>query len=319
MSYCGLPVTREELKRLHLLEYVSLDSIEGVLSACTVMELKPEEVLIASGQPNHNLYLLLSGRVRVHLISPDGPPLVYLHPGESVGEMSIIDHSPTSAYVIADTACRMLVMREEIVWSIMRASHEAALSLLLTITKRLRHANGVICEGIEFDREFHHYGTVDPLTGLYNRYWLNNSLDRHMSRCSIDRHPFSIILIDIDRFKEFNDRYGHLCGDKALRAVCRAFLENLRITEMAARYGGDEFVILLPDLDIGKARIVAERLRRAVEDVSIVLSDGRTLPPPTISLGIAQAEPEQTPEALLTSADAALYRAKGRGRNCCSE
>lgn len=309
----------ENLKRLHLLSFVSLESIEGLLHRCSIRELQTEEILITPGRPNSLIYLLLSGRLRVHLSSLDSPAVDIVVAGESVGEMSVIDQNETSAFVVADESCRLLVMDEDVLWSITRSSHEAACNLLLTLTRRLRHANAVICKGVELEKAYRRYGTVDALTGLHNRYWLENSMKRQMTRCAMSKLPFSLILIDIDHFKEFNDSYGHLCGDKALYTVACTFMDNLRITETAARYGGDEFVVLLPELDLGISTLVAERLRQAVMSVKMVLPDGTELPRLTISLGIAQAEPGQTPEMLIAAADAALYQAKNKGRNCCSE
>ena len=305
----------EELKSVELFRYVGQESFIGLLDTCRLLTLDAGEILLRPGQPNHTVYILLSGRVRVHLETAARRPVDILEAGEIVGEMSVIEQGNATALVIADEPCRMLAMDEKILWSLVRASHGVACNLLLAITKRLRHANDVICEGLHHEVACHNYGTVDALTGLHNRHWLDKALKRQMKRCRMSAKPFSLILCDIDHFKQINDQFGHLSGDRALYSVGTVFTNNLRITEVAARYGGDEFAVMLPELDIDKTKIVAERLRNAATELQLTSPEGNALPGLTLSLGIARAENTFSPEELLAAADAALYRAKEQGRN----
>lgn len=123
------------------------------------------------------------------------------------------------------------------------------------------------------------------------------------------------MMVDIDYFKRFNDKFGHAAGDQALHAVAQIMLHNVRPTDMLARYGGEEFVALLPDTDLAGAKMAAERIRCAVADAVIMMSDESLLPAVTISIGVAQRQPSMSVETLLAAADAALYRAKANGRN----
>ena len=130
--------------------------------------------------------------------------------------------------------------------------------------------------------------------------------------------PLAVMMIDIDNFKEFDDTYGHLSGDRAIHTVAQTLLENLRPMVIAARYGGDEFFIAIPDIGVGKAREVAERLRQKVREKEIPHAPV-PLPPLTVSIGVAELGPGQTVEDVIGAADAALYRAKKRGRDSVSE
>lgn len=309
----------QELSRLQLLQSVSPESIEGILDSCVIRRLKNREVLLTPGEANFTLYQVLSGRLRVHLDSPDGEPISYIEQGEPVGEMSLIDHELTSAYVVADEDTRLLVMDHELVWSLVEASHVAAYNLLKLLTRRLRNANSVIAEKMQLESPCYRFGSVDALTGMHNRYWLDMILPRQLKRCSISGTSFSVILADIDFFRQYNEKYGRMGGGRAINTVAQIIMEKLRPTELAARYAGDQFFVILPELDLKSARGVAERLRKQVMYANIIAVDGRKLPSLTISLGIAVAQPGQSVEGLLAAAEAALGRAKKMGKNYVSD
>ena len=187
--------------------------------------------------------------------------------------------------------------------------------MLFTLAKRLRYGNAVIGQDREQLKEYRFHATVDGLTGLFNRYWLNKMLPRQIDRCTKQREPFSMVMIDIDHFKSFNDTHGHVAGDHALCAVSATMLEHLRPSDMAARYGGEEFLVLLPNSRLADAQFVAERLRAAVERTQIISPGGAALPSVTISIGVAELTGPVALHEFLGATDAALYRAKHGGRN----
>jgi diguanylate cyclase (GGDEF)-like protein/PAS domain S-box-containing protein len=145
--------TDDELARLNLFRSVDIAAVRSRLRGCVVRSLQPDEVLIRADRPNDRLYLLLSGDVSVHLRSPANPPIVILDAGETVGELSLIDKQPTSAFVIAQTACRVLVLSESAMWDLVQTSHAIALNLLSTLSYRLRHDNRLIYHDREQLRE----------------------------------------------------------------------------------------------------------------------------------------------------------------------
>ena len=163
--------------------------------------------------------------------------------------------------------------------------------------------------------EFEHAASVDVLTGLHNRRWLDDSFARMLRRCANDGRPASLLMIDIDRFKTFNDTWGHLAGDAVLRHVARQMSAHLRPTDLMARYGGEEFSALLPDTSREEALAIAERLRNGVEWASLTLGENGETVSVTISLGLAEAHAGETLEEVVGRADEALYRAKENGRN----
>jgi diguanylate cyclase (GGDEF)-like protein/PAS domain S-box-containing protein len=154
----------------------------------------------------------------------------------------------------------------------------------------------------------------DSLTGLYNRRYLDETLEREVSRARREGNPLSLVMMDIDHFKKVNDTYGHQVGDEALRMLASTLLADIRAEDVACRYGGEEFLILLPNMPLETAMMRAEAWRFAVEGLCVALGNFRITF--TVSLGVA-AYPEhgKTPDDLTRCADQALYRAKNDGRN----
>ena len=159
---------------------------------------------------------------------------------------------------------------------------------------------------------------TDGLTGLGNRRRMEEDLDRAHARAERVGEPFSVALFDIDHFKLYNDRYGHPAGDEALRLVTERIQGVLRKAESAYRYGGEEFLLVLPDCDLQGAAIAAERCRRAVEEVGLAHAARPTTPPLVTISGAAASWTPGAPRSvgvLLEAVDLALYEAKSAGRN----
>jgi diguanylate cyclase (GGDEF)-like protein/PAS domain S-box-containing protein len=153
----------------------------------------------------------------------------------------------------------------------------------------------------------------DPLTGLMNRRFLSENLKHEINRCLRSKNPFSIVLGDLDHFKAINDQYGHDCGDELLKHVTRLLDNSVRAQDMVSRWGGEEFLILLPDTLIGGARHLAEKLRRKIDRNKFVY-DGQDIRA-TMSFGASQCDCYETPDSCIRTADANMYEAKKRGRN----
>jgi len=154
---------------------------------------------------------------------------------------------------------------------------------------------------------------TDTLTGLPNRRRFDEEFARAFGSSQRRSSPLSIALIDIDRFKQYNDHFGHQAGDAALRRIAQAIAESVgRSGDVAARYGGEEFVVILEETTRSGAVGVGERIRTTVLAAGIPASNGRPL---TVSVGVAARLPGSTAEELLREADSALYEAKNAGRN----
>jgi len=154
----------------------------------------------------------------------------------------------------------------------------------------------------------------DHLTGLFNRRYLSQHLETVL-KCASPAKPVSLLIMDIDYFSRVNNTYGHLAGDEVLRQFAGRLVENIRGIDLACRYGGEEFVVVLSDTDPNVACVVGERLRRAVEKAAFQVEQPSAQIPVTVSIGVASSTGGESSAALLRRADQALYRAKGEGRN----
>ena len=157
---------------------------------------------------------------------------------------------------------------------------------------------------------------TDPLTGLSNRKYFDQSLAKLIAGANEHSEPLSLVLADIDHFKQFNDTWGHLTGDQVLRLVAVSIKHNVKGQDIAARYGGEEFAVILPNTVLRSALTVADHIRRAVMSKELLKrSTGQNLGRVTISLGVAQLHRGENAQALIARSDACLYAAKRHGRN----
>jgi diguanylate cyclase (GGDEF)-like protein len=165
-----------------------------------------------------------------------------------------------------------------------------------------------------YHEEIYRTMVVDGLTGVSNRRFLTEFLDREMARCRRHDRPLALVLFDLDHFKQVNDGHGHLTGDDVLRTVAEIAREHVRREDCLARFGGDEFAVVLTETDSMAARLFAERLRGTIEVHEFRAGADRV--PVTISSGVATMTPAmRTSDDFLAAADARLYEAKSAGRN----
>jgi len=155
---------------------------------------------------------------------------------------------------------------------------------------------------------------TDPLTGRYNRRYIEDYLPRELELAVRTSDPLTILMIDLDHFKEYNDTYGHLAGDRALKQLADILLDTVRKTDVVARYGGEEWIICLSHTNSNGGTKIAEKLRNAVEKNIFQLKGRETRI--TVSIGVATAPEDGTDyAAIVEAADTAMYLAKASGRN----
>jgi diguanylate cyclase (GGDEF)-like protein len=190
-------------------------------------------------------------------------------------------------------------------------SHTFCKNLLVVLSERVRSDNEYIASSLGVLRQAERNAHTDALTGLGNRHWMSTMFEREVSRTSHSNKALCLMMIDVDNFKSFNDQYGHIAGDSVLVAVAEALREYLRPTDLIARFGGDEFAVLLPDLQLKQARQTAERIRQQIAG----LSPPSLATAVTVSIGLAGRTDRDDVATLVQRADTAMYDAKESGRN----
>ena len=278
--------------------------------------LVPGQVLLVPGQINNTIYILLSGRLCIQSKKSEVEPIAVLGEGECVGEMSMLGDAPVSAYAIAATDCQLLAIDHAAMWELINSSHAAAHNMLNILTSRIRNTTQIVAENLERHHGFSGDSMVDELTGLYNQYWTHKKFDRLLRRSLTGKNPSSLLMLEMDRRKEFSENYGQLGGDQALRDISYTMLSCLRPDDQAGCHSGEKFAVFLPGTSLPNAGIAAERLKTSIGQSLVVLPSGDALPSITVSIGITQARSDDTLENLFARADEALQLAKDSGGNC---
>jgi diguanylate cyclase (GGDEF)-like protein len=301
------------LRELQALHGTGDEILDALAPRARLQHLAAGQRLLKRGEPNLRVYIVVSGRLQVELDGA-GPPLAYINPGETVGELSLLAGSAATATVAAVGPAQLLVLDEQTFWWLAESSHEFSVGLLVRLAMRLRSNNDAVQENITLRRQFEQAALSDPLTGFHNRRWLDQTLPRILQRHVHASEPLCLAMMDIDHFKRVNDRFGHAAGDAVLLQVGHVVRGNLRPTDLAARVGGEEFVLILPHTLLPGAIGAVERLRETIAGTAFD-HEGRRLLQVTVSLGLVALERDATPERLLARADVALYAAKQGGRN----
>ena len=243
---------------------------------------------------------------RISAGAADGVRLAFVHPGSARTErgltLPLAKHVGIRAYVPGSVESH----RKNAAYLRVAEAGLLALLALMLLTLVLTRP---LLRAFRWTEEQASEARIDSLTGLANRRAVEEILAAEISRAQRFTHDLAVVLLDLDRFKEINDSFGHAAGDVMLRAVSRLLTSLARQGDTVARWGGEEFVVVLPETDLAGAQRFAERLRRTIEAHSV--GDMHT----STSCGVATMLPEDTVHDLIGAADEALYQAKSNGRN----
>ena len=300
------------LRDVQILRDADGPAVAQALADCLLVRLPKGEAL--EDGLRARLYILLAGSLEVEAALGEGN-VERILPGESVGEQSVLDDAANLDAIVALEDSELLVIEPDRVWQLIDSHNGIARNLLRLLSFRVRAANARLRRRQKLGEFYRQLSMNDGLTGLYNRAWLNDMLPKLVARARMDRTPLSLVMIDLDHFKRFNDTHGHMAGDTALATAAAVIRSALRPSDFAVRYGGEELMAILPNTNRTLAVMVAERLCARMRE-AVVFDDMRiALPHITGSFGVASLGAEQDERSLVEAADAALYRAKEAGRD----
>ena len=301
---------------------LSPEEITRVADHFSTVELASGQVLFHEGDQGNDLYILADGAAAVSIRLPDGGmhEIARFAPGDFFGEMSIFDDAPRSASCEALSRSTLYSLSRDAFTDVIALHPEIALKLMYRMlnitTQRLRGTSEFVSEMVQWGEGARKRAVTDDLTGVYNRRFLEDSLGLYLAEAGEKNQPLCLVMVDLDHFREINELYGHTVGDESIRSAARVFRSLLRPTDVIARYGGDEFTIVLPNTEPAQGMSLMNAL--CVEVARLPLLKGLKGPLTTVttSMGLA-GYPLHASElsGLRAAADAALYRAKGEGRN----
>jgi diguanylate cyclase (GGDEF)-like protein len=286
-----------------------------------------DEMIFRQGEPGNELFILRSGELNAFAERAGGGRqwMFKISPPSFFGEMSVVAHTPRSATIAASEDSELVVLGEDDFYHIINHYPMIAVKVLKAIgnvqSRWLEQDFRYLGDLIRWGNTALRRAVTDELTGLYNRRFLEDTIRDRFTQGMVGLRKMALLMMDLDRVHEINERHGTEAGDQVIIAAARIIRSRIRPADIAARLSGDEFAILLPDTDEAGALCIAERIRRAVHTRQIRLAHGpRSEEPPTVSVGISigvAVAPVHGAglEPLVDAADDALRRAKGRGRN----
>lgn len=300
------------LSRLGLFGAVDLEQCSGLLAKCNSKTFKPGELLLYKDQENCSMYVIIDGHLGMHLYE-DAPAVVTLNPGDTVGEMSVIGEQPVSAFVKAQTECKVLEIPEKLLWEFVSSDVNFARNLMKLFVKRMLDLNRLVYQRMQEEERSNLKADKDEFTGMYSKQWLKETLPYEMTRCTMRNRTLAMLMLEVDRFQNLIEIYGQYTANKIFQAIANAIQIELRGMDMAVKFSDGCIALLLIGTDVVQAENVAKRIHRAVDQV--VLKDIRVNEKFAVSIGVAEMAAEDYADLLIARTQAALARALSEGGN----
>lgn len=313
-------IASDLLRRVDIFASLADEELDVIRRYLTEMKCTPDDEIFHQGEEGADLFVVGDGRVAIRVRTTDGTDVdvATLGPGDFFGEMAIFENAPRSATCVMTEGGRLYRLRKADFFMLMEQHPRTAIRIMNRMvaitTGRLTSTSSFLSDLVQWGEGARRRAITDDLTGLYNRRYLDGALEQQVAEALATRHPFSLIMMDLDRFHAINDTYGQAFGDELIAAVAPPVRTAVRTNDVAARYGGDEFTIILPGTRGEEALERAEAIRAAVEALEIPGPDG--IVKVTSSQGVAEfPRHASTLESIREAADHALYQAKEAGRN----
>lgn len=310
------------LLKINIFSSLTKDEINLIINNFHKIEIEKDRMLFKQGDEGNELYIVKSGKVAITIDLPNGKKheITTFSSGDFFGDMSIFEDAPRSATCYTkEESCLFSLLREDF-FNLVNTHPSIAVKImyemLYTTTQRLRDTGEFLSDMVRWGEDARKRAVTDELTGTYNRRFLDDALIDYFAASKNKSEPLCLIMVDLDHFRELNEEYGLKTGDEALLKVVEIFKKHLRKKDILARYGGDEFTVIMQNTKIERATKIADSIRKEIEDLDMLKTRKGKIKQITTSQGIA-AFPDhaKTLKSLLSKADKALYMAKEEGRN----
>jgi len=310
------------LKKINIFSNLNTQELTSIAHYLNPLKVPRNTVLCKEGDKGDELFIVRKGTIDSAIKLPDGnqKQIAQFKGGNFFGEMSIFENAPRSATCFAVEKSELFTMHKNEFYKALEAHPEIVISImykmLSIISQRLRNTGTFLSDMVRWGNEASKRAITDELTGVYNRRYLDTALHDQFKSCLNLGRPLAIMMIDLDYFREINEQYSNEVGNKALCEVTEVFKQLLTKKDVIARYGGDEFTILLPNKNLEQAAALAENVRKKVAELTLLKELNGALSQITLSVGIA-CFPENAKDltTIKDMADKALYSAKEQGRN----
>jgi diguanylate cyclase (GGDEF)-like protein len=302
-----------------LLKPEEISSIAGLFST---HEIEEGEVLFREGDEGNELFIVKSGAVTSSIRLPDGGErqVAQFRAGNFFGEMSIFENAPRSATCRSLEKSSLLGLHEKDFYRMIEEYPDIATKIMyrmLNITaQRLRDTGEFLSDMVHWGEAARRRAITDELTGAYNRRFLDDALVSQAELARNSGKPLSLVMVDLDYFREINENYGHEAGDRCILETVHVFNRHLRESDILARFGGDEFTVLMPETEPETALEITDRVRADLGEHDVLKQYQGPVKKLSMSAGVASfpAHADDV-KKLKEMADQALYRAKEGGRN----
>ncbi|TVQ40342.1 MAG: diguanylate cyclase [Spirochaetaceae bacterium] len=310
------------LQQVAIFADLSPDDRQRIAALLSRVELNDGERLFRQGDPGETLYIVRSGECAIRVSLSDGQEfdIAQFGSGDFFGEMSVFEDAPRSASCYARSDAVLFALTERDFHTLLDNHPALAMQVMfrmLTATaQRLANTNVFLSDMVQWGEAARRRAVTDEATGLFNRRFLDEAIEEQFQKARTSSGFLSVVMLDLDHFNDINEQYGHAVGDEVIRAVVAVFRRTFRDTDIVARYGGDEFTILLPDTAPALALEICRTICRDVAALPVLKDRGGTIDHVTTSQGIAAYPHHGSSVARVKErADQALYRAKQQGRN----
>ncbi|MFW6137731.1 MAG: diguanylate cyclase [Spirochaetota bacterium] len=308
-------------KKVDIFSLLDTQEINLIIGYLKPLDIARNEVLFKEGDEGSELYIVERGRMCITINLSDGQQkqLREFTPGDFFGEMSIFENAPRSATCYAQDQSRLFSLHKKDFYRLIQEAPSTAIKIMYRMssatTQRLRNTSEFLSDMVLWGQKARKRAITDRLTGVYNRHFLDNSLEEFFKTAKRKNEPLSVVMVDLDYFRTINDHYGHHTGDRIILEVVNVFKKYLREKDIIARYGGDEFTVVMPDTCQKEAALLAEKICREVNSTEALHLDGPVKHIST-SQGIASYPDNADNLTMLRQkADQALYKSKQDGRN----